>query len=215
MEKAEAGEPAYQYLLAGEYIDSNTEKYLYWLEKAAAGGTPAAQIELAVTYQFGIDGPRIPYKAVYWLEKLIAAGHGGHEIQGQAYCNLGTAYSSGQGVELNKRKARELWKKAVEYGNKKAGDNLIKYGGGCYVATYVYGSYDCPEVWTLRRFRDDVMLRTGVGRAFVKFYYAVSPKMIKIFGEKWLFRIISKLVIDKVVICLQKQGISSNRYFDM
>lgn len=22
--------------------------------------------------------------------------------------------------------------------------------GGCYVATCVYGSYDCPEVWTLR-----------------------------------------------------------------
>src|SRR5699024_12626084 len=22
--------------------------------------------------------------------------------------------------------------------------------GGCYVATAVYGSYDCPEVWTLR-----------------------------------------------------------------
>ena len=26
--------------------------------------------------------------------------------------------------------------------------------GACYVATAVYGSYDCPEVWTLRRFRD-------------------------------------------------------------
>ncbi len=28
---------------------------------------------------------------------------------------------------------------------------------GCYIATCVYGSYDCPEVWTLRRFRDDVL----------------------------------------------------------
>ena len=26
--------------------------------------------------------------------------------------------------------------------------------GGCYVATAVYGSYDCPEVWVLRRYRD-------------------------------------------------------------
>ena len=26
--------------------------------------------------------------------------------------------------------------------------------GGCYVATAVYGSYDCPQVWTLRRVRD-------------------------------------------------------------
>ena len=26
--------------------------------------------------------------------------------------------------------------------------------GGCYVATCIYGSYDCPQVWTLRRYRD-------------------------------------------------------------
>lgn len=25
---------------------------------------------------------------------------------------------------------------------------------GCYIATSVYGSYDCPEVWNLRCFRD-------------------------------------------------------------
>jgi len=25
---------------------------------------------------------------------------------------------------------------------------------GCYIATSVYGSYDCPQVWTLRRYRD-------------------------------------------------------------
>ena len=24
--------------------------------------------------------------------------------------------------------------------------------GGCYIATAVYGSYDCPQVWTLQRF---------------------------------------------------------------
>ena len=31
---------------------------------------------------------------------------------------------------------------------------------GCYVATCVYGSYDCPEVWILRRFRDESLERT-------------------------------------------------------
>ena len=38
--------------------------------------------------------------------------------------------------------------------------------GGCYVATCVYGSYDCPQVWTLRRFRDDTLGSTWYGRAF-------------------------------------------------
>ena len=32
--------------------------------------------------------------------------------------------------------------------------------GGCYVATAVYGSYDCPQVWTLRRYRDDTLAET-------------------------------------------------------
>ena len=38
---------------------------------------------------------------------------------------------------------------------------------GCYVATAVYGSYDCPQVWTLRRFRDDTLAETWYGRAFI------------------------------------------------
>ena len=44
--------------------------------------------------------------------------------------------------------------------------------GGCYVATAVYGSYDCPEVWTLRRYRDYELDTTWYGRVFIKTYYA-------------------------------------------
>lgn len=44
---------------------------------------------------------------------------------------------------------------------------------GCYIATYVYGSYDCPQVWTLRRFRDYTLHETWYGRAFIKCYYAI------------------------------------------
>ena len=28
---------------------------------------------------------------------------------------------------------------------------------GCYIATCVYENYDCPQVWTLRRFRDETL----------------------------------------------------------
>ena len=35
---------------------------------------------------------------------------------------------------------------------------------GCYIATSVYGSYDCPEVWTLRRFRDEYLKGSVFGR---------------------------------------------------
>ena len=55
--------------------------------------------------------------------------------------------------------------------------------GGCYVATAVYGSYDCPQVWTLRRYRDYTLAETWLGRLFILLYYAISPTLVKWFGE--------------------------------
>ena len=42
--------------------------------------------------------------------------------------------------------------------------NTSNSNNGCYIATCVYGSYDCPEVWTLRRFRDCTLEKTWYGR---------------------------------------------------
>jgi hypothetical protein len=50
--------------------------------------------------------------------------------------------------------------------------------GGCYVATAVYGSYDCPQVWTLRRYRDNQLAKTWYGRLFIHTYYAISPTFL-------------------------------------
>lgn len=40
--------------------------------------------------------------------------------------------------------------------------------GGCYIATAVYGSYDCPHVWILRRYRDSVLSKNMVRKNFYK-----------------------------------------------
>ncbi|WP_375537570.1 CFI-box-CTERM domain-containing protein [Demequina sp. NBRC 110057] len=45
---------------------------------------------------------------------------------------------------------------------------------GCYIATAAYGSYDAPEVRVRRRFRDDRLRKSPVGRALVSMDYAVS-----------------------------------------
>lgn len=85
---------------------------------------------------------------------------------------------------------------------------------GCYIATCVYGSYDCPQVWTLRRFRDDTLNGTWYGRAFIKCYYAVSPTLVKWFGNHKWFRAFWKKYLDKIVKKLNRLGVESTRYYD-
>lgn len=59
-------------------------------------------------------------------------------------------------------------------------------GGGCYIATSVYGSYGAPEVLVLRRWRDQSLARTAAGRGLVRVYYAASPTVVRAFGgRRW------------------------------
>ena len=85
---------------------------------------------------------------------------------------------------------------------------------GCYVATAVYGSYDCQQVWTLRRYRDYTLAKSWYGRAFIKAYYAISPTIVKWFGETEWFKKLWKGKLDKMVAKLQEQGYESTRYND-
>ena len=50
-------------------------------------------------------------------------------------------------------------------------------GGFCFVATAAFGAYDDPAVRVLRRFRDQVLLPTALGRGLVELYYASSPPL--------------------------------------
>lgn len=86
--------------------------------------------------------------------------------------------------------------------------------GGCYVATCVYGSYDCPSVWTLRRYRDEMLASTWYGRAFIHTYYAISPTLVKWFGDMAWFKKIWKGTLDKMVDRLQANGIEDAPYQD-
>ena len=95
-----------------------------------------------------------------------------------------------------------------------SGSNSSSSSGGCYVATCVYGSYDCPPVWTLRRYRDFVLSKTVYGRAFIKTYYAVSPTLVKWFGNTNWFKKMWKTPLDKLVSRLNNRGIKDTAYKD-
>lgn len=86
---------------------------------------------------------------------------------------------------------------------------------GCYVATCVYGSYDCPQVWTLRRFRDNVLKYYIFGRLFIKIYYAISPLAVKIFGKYKWFNSIFKPVLNRIISKLNDIGVENTPYNDI
>ena len=104
--------------------------------------------------------------------------------------------------------------KAGRYERKMRAMKRRNKSAGCYVATCIYGSYDCPEVWTLRRYRDRKLLKTRFGRAFVRCYYAVSPKIIEMFGGNRLFHSICRVLLDRAVQNLKKHGYSADPYLD-
>ena len=85
---------------------------------------------------------------------------------------------------------------------------------GCYIATCVYGSYDCPEVWTLRRYRDQELKETMFGRLFIQTYYATSPSLVRWFGETGWFKSVCRFFLDKFVMRLQNKGLKNTPYND-
>ena len=92
--------------------------------------------------------------------------------------------------------------------------NQTNMDGGCYVATAVYGSYDCPQVWTLRRYRDYTLAKTWYGRIFIRAYYAISPTLVKWFGHTKWFKKMWQGKLDRMVANLQTNGIESTPYED-
>ena len=97
---------------------------------------------------------------------------------------------------------------------KKTHPNAQAFKSGCYVATAVYGSYNCPQVWTLRRYRDNTLASTWYGRAFIKTYYAISPTLVKWFGETKWFKNMWRGTLDRKVKNLQNNGVESTPYED-
>lgn len=83
---------------------------------------------------------------------------------------------------------------------------------GCYIATCVYGSYDCPQVWLLRRFRDQALGRRLWGRVFIRFYYMVSPALVAAFGHRGWFRGVCKLFLDHLTSRLRRRGFEDSPY---
>lgn len=113
--------------------------------------------------------------------------------------------------------AEDVWREEISTEGMryiKEGTTPVQQSGGCYIATCVYGSYDCPQVWVLRRFRDNTLDASVFGRLFIKLYYAISPFLVAHLGRFSCVRRIWRSITDSMVNSLERKGVSSTPYCD-
>ncbi len=85
-------------------------------------------------------------------------------------------------------------------------DKSIEEGGGCLIATATYGSEMATEVQQLRELRDNTLLNTESGTAFMStfndIYYSFSPIIADYERENPLFKEIVKIAITPMLSSL-------------
>ena len=202
----------------GWNVEINKEQARRFLLKAVERGSVRAMSSLAATIYLGNTGDygfaEDHEKSAYWYEKAAELGDAYSQYR------TGKNYYHGSAVKKDLEKARYWITLAAKQGHKDAQEDIDKLNAGkslswCYIATCVYGSYDCPEVWTLRRYRDNRLSASWFGRQFICIYYTVSPKLVELFGDKTWFRSLWKLVLNKLVSKLQENGVEGSPYSDL
>ncbi len=101
------------------------------------------------------------------------------------------------------------------YGKKKKKSHEQKQGGGgCLIATATFGSELASQVQQLRELRDNTLLGTSSGSAFMTgfnlFYYSFSPGIADLERENPVFKEAVKLVITPLI-----SSLSILNYVDM
>ena len=77
--------------------------------------------------------------------------------------------------------------------------SILSGGGGCFIATAAYGSYEAPYVKLLRDFRDQVLLTNGAGQWFVEQYYSYSPPAADWIREREAVKSVVRLALVPLI----------------
>ena len=143
------------------------------------------------------------------------AGRGVQTFQIQ--CGSGGIYSTSfqkqtEGGDLRvfviqNKKILDVEKTVAPYGVVSvAGECQPPFGGGCLIATAAFGSELAPQVQMLRETRDNILLKTYSGSAFMtafnQFYYTFSPTVADWERENPIFKEAVKITITPLITTL-------------
>ncbi len=222
-------DPDYMYIYSSEPDDYENNQIEYWYHdgtSAVTGVVTDVPLELNF-YTIGLnkDRPTDDSKAMvftvdayrwdfdsgysttdysYQTESLVSFPNMARAMQAQ---KTGDSYTDASGNDLGlgsfSSQGHTVGGAAIKF---KSGTsvstsvNIEFTGSGCFIATAAYGSANDDMVATLRMFRDEVLLQTDVGTAFVNFYYRVSPPIAAEIAQspvaKWMVRtLLSPLVV--------------------
>ena len=76
-------------------------------------------------------------------------------------------------------------------------------GSGCFIATAAFGSYLDPHVMVLRHFRDNVLLQSELGTAFVKLYYKYSPPIADFIAHHDTLRAAMRFALTPLIFAVK------------
>lgn len=106
-------------------------------------------------------------------------------------------------IQINQLKYLCYWKdiRAIQVKStaKKVSTTVSTAGGGCYIATMAYGDYEHPQVLELRKFRDDILSKSILGRNFIKLYYNYSPSLVEKLKNKQGVNLIIRKILDQFI----------------
>jgi len=85
-------------------------------------------------------------------------------------------------------------------------EEAVEEGGGCLIATATYGSELAPQVQQLRELRDNTILSTESGTAFMtgfnQLYYSFSPTIADLEREYPVFKEVVKITLTPMISSL-------------
>ena len=81
----------------------------------------------------------------------------------------------------------------------------------CFIATACYGDYEHPIVVELRRFRDEILTPTQIGRLFVDWYYRWSPHLASRIAKSGSLKALSLTLIVLPVLLVSRTASKVSR----